>query len=54
MIFDVIRMLMHIAIGWILIDCGMDITTWQYWVIMMLSGVGIPIMCQLYDINKKE
>lgn len=49
MIFTIIRILMLSAIGWILIDAGLDIATWQYWVIMILAGIGIPIMDILKD-----
>ncbi len=54
MIFNILSILMRIAIGWILIDAGLDIATWQYWVIMILAGVCIPAMDILYDNYKNK
>ncbi len=53
MIFGIISVLMLGTIGMILIENGLDITTWQYWVIMILAGFGIPLMDALHD-NYKD
>lgn len=54
MIFGIISALMLSAIGWILIENGLDIATWQYWVIMILAGIGIPFMDALHDSYKDK
>ena len=54
MIFGIISILMLGAIGLILVDSGLDIATWQYWVIMILAGIGIPVMDALHDDYKNK
>ena len=54
MIFGIIKVLMLGMIGWILIESGLDIATWQYWVVMILAGIGIPVMDALHDDYKNK
>ena len=42
--FTIIRVIILAIIGFILINTGIDVDTWQYWIIMILAGVVTPIV----------
>lgn len=42
--FTIIRVIILAIIGLILINTGIDVDTWQYWIIMILTGVVTPIV----------
>lgn len=42
--FTIIRVIILAIISFILINTGIDVDTWQYWIIIILAGVVIPLV----------